>query len=89
MPARPFEHRNTVRYLLFPGSIEYRPMRPVTYPEQVAVRLPAGWRARLAALAERDQRGLGEYLRNLMRKHLESAERDDRSRRQSDREASS
>ena len=56
-------------------------MSPTTYPEQVAVRLPAGWRDKLSALAAAEQRGLGEYLRDLLRRHLESAARAERRRK--------
>lgn len=52
-----------------------------TYPDAVTAKLPAGWRDRLARLAERDQRSLGGYLRDLIRKHLESAARSERRRR--------
>lgn len=57
-------------------------MTGTTYPEHVAAKLPAGWRARLERLAAADNRPLGAYLRDLIRKHLESADRAERRQRQ-------
>lgn len=51
------------------------------YPEQIGVRLPAGWRERVQTLARADGRSVGGYLRNLIRKALESAARAERRRR--------
>ena len=51
------------------------------YPDRVSAALPAGWRAKLEALAAADHRPLGAYLRDLIRKHLHAAERRERRHR--------
>lgn len=52
-----------------------------TYPDTVTAKLPAGWRERLERLAAADQRPLGGYLRNLIRRHLEATARAERRRK--------
>ena len=56
-------------------------MSKLTYPDHVAAKLPAGWRAKLEALAKRDHRRLGPYLRDVLRKHLQATDRADRRKR--------
>jgi predicted DNA-binding protein len=54
------------------------------YPDTVTAKLPRGWRDRLLKLAKEADRPLGPYLRDLIRRHLESADRAERRRKQAE-----
>ena len=51
------------------------------FPDQLNVRLPPGWRAKLEALAAGEGRTIAEFMRALIRRTLAAAERRERRHR--------
>lgn len=56
-------------------------MSAVYYPESVSVRTPEGWPARVRAAAEAAEIDPGQFLREAIRRALETAERAERRRK--------
>lgn len=51
------------------------------FPERVGCRLPTGWRTRIEKVSAQTGRSPAEWLRDLIRRALESAERAERRRK--------
>ena len=58
-----------------------------SYPERVTVRLPAGYRVKLEALAAAEDRNLADFLREVCRRLLAAADKRAYRRRQARRSA--
>lgn len=57
------------------------PASAAKYPYGVTAKLPASWRPRVEALAAAEDRPVGAWLRSLIRRALDAAERRERRQR--------
>ena len=51
------------------------------YPDRVSVRLPRGWRERIERMADEAERTPASWLRDLLRRALDSGDRAERRRK--------